>query len=333
MLLGMDLSVLIPTFARAQGVSRCVRALAGQLGPDAGVEVIVGIDGPDRGERQALDRVSGGLDLRISQGEHAGPAATRNRIIDLARGETLLLLNDDVVPAPDLLATHRQAQRENPGAMVLGSAPFAVRQTDERPDRLFDRLIRETSMVFFYDRMDDADPDRDWGFRHAWTLNLSVATSLVREVGGFCESLPGAAYEDIELAWRLRERFGSPVLYRPGASVTHEHWYEPDAYLEREASLGRDAWALAIANPACAAELFGRDITDEREIEYSAQYVERERAGCERLRETFRSWGDMPAAAAPESLVPALYEHHLALKRWHWRRGHLDAARACVQPV
>ncbi len=325
----MDLSVLIPTFARPEGVSRCVRALAGQVGPGASVEVIVGIDGPDQGEREALGAVSGGLDLRVSEGEHAGPAATRNRIIALARGETLLLLNDDVVPAPDLLATHVRAQDTHPGAMVLGGAPFAVRAGD----RLFDRLIRETSMVFFYDRMDQAEPGRDWGFRHAWTLNLSVSSSLVREVGGFCGSLPGAAYEDIELAWRLRERFGAPVLYRPGASVIHEHWYEPDGYLAREESLGRDAWALALANPACADELFGRDITGEREIDYSAQYVERERAGCERLRETFRSWARMSADSVPGAIVPALYEHHLALKRWHWRRGHLAAARARVQSV
>jgi hypothetical protein len=33
--------------------------------------------------------------------------------------------------------------------LVLGSAPFRV----EKPDRLFDRLVRETSMVFFYDQM------------------------------------------------------------------------------------------------------------------------------------------------------------------------------------
>ena len=39
--------------------------------------------------------------------------------------------------------------------MVLGSAPWKVHE----PDSLFDRLIRETSMVFFYDQMTD-EPGR-----------------------------------------------------------------------------------------------------------------------------------------------------------------------------
>ncbi len=333
MLWVMELSVLIPTFSRPQGVSRCVEALAHQLGGAASVEILVGIDGPDRGEHDALARVSSGLDLHISEGPHSGPAATRNRLIAQARGRTLLLLNDDVVPAPDLLERHlcaqRALQREGRGAMVLGSAPFSIGPDD----RLFDRLVRETSMVFFYNRMNGRDPDKDWGFRHAWTLNLSVPAELVRDVGGFCGSLPGAAYEDIELAWRLRERSGAPVLYRPEASAIHEHWYEPAGYLRREESLGRDALALALANPGCALELFGRDITSEHELAYSGEYVRRERTTCDRLRETFESWARMPADGAPAALIGALYEHHLALKRWHWRAGHLEGARARAQVV
>lgn len=320
--------MLIPTHARPERVARCVEGLAAQNGVDASFEVLVGIDGEDRGERAAMAPVSGTLELRVSEGAHAGPAATRNRLIDLARGRLLLLLNDDVVPDPGLLGAHLEAQRAlaetGRGAMVLGSAPFAV----EPGDRLFDRLIRETSMVFFYDRMNTDDPDHDWGFRHAWTLNLSVPSAMVREVGGFCATLPGAAYEDIELAWRLRERFGAPVLYRPGARVIHEHRYEPGAYLAREESLGRDASALAISNPDCALELFGRDTTSDEELAYSRQYVEREGAGAARLRRTFEALADESAGAASAFVVRALYEHHLALKRWHWRLGHSESVQA-----
>jgi GT2 family glycosyltransferase len=323
----MDLSVLIPTHARPEAIARCVGALANQTPPEARIEVLVGVDGPDRGEGRALEPFRAGLDLRVLDGPQAGPAATRNRLIEVARGELLLLLNDDVVPQPGLLRAHLEAHagRGEP-AMVLGGAPFAPTARDS----LFDRLIRETSMVFFYDRMTGEDPARDWGFRHAWTLNLSVPTRCVRAVGGFCEALPGAAYEDIELAWRLRERFGAPVLYRPRARVIHEHAYEPGGYLRREETLGRDAGALAIANPECALELFGRDITSEEELAYCAQYVERERAGVERLRETFESWATTPADLVPASVVRALYEHHLPLKRWHWRRGRLAGAPQLV---
>lgn len=309
-------------------VARCVESLGRQEGAPP-FEVLVGIDGPDQGEGAAIERVRGGLDLRVEAGDRGGPAATRNRLIRMAWAPVLLLLNDDVTAAPDLVATHAREQErlaaDGRAAMVLGDAPFAV----ETPDRLFDRLIRETSMVFFYDRMrGNPDPDHDWGFRHAWTLNLSVPTGLVREVGGFCESLPGAAFEDIELAWRLRARYGVRVLHRTGARVTHHHRYEPSGYLEREESLGRDALALAQANPVCAREVFGRDIASHEEGVYSREYVEREKSVADAIRETFMRLAEMPPEAGDDPVIlRALYEHHLPLKRWHWRVGLLRAIR------
>jgi len=318
--------VVIPTRGRPGAVARCVAALRDQRGAPP-FEVLVAIDGPDAGEVAAIERVRGGLDVRAEPGDPAGPGAARNRVIRLARAPLLLLLNDDVVPDPELVAVHAREHARLAGAgrpaMVLGDAPFAV----QTPDRLFDRLIRETSMVFFYDRMrGQTDPGHDWGFRHAWTLNLSMPSACVREVGGFCESLPGAAFEDIELAWRLHERFGAPVLHRPSARVTHHHRYEPAGYLAREESLGRDAVALARANPACARATFGRDITAPEETAYARASVERERGAVDALRETFMRLAALPpdAPGDPE-IVRALYEHHLPLKRWHWRVGLLSA--------
>ncbi|MEZ6317165.1 MAG: hypothetical protein R3B49_00225 [Phycisphaerales bacterium] len=82
-----------------------------------------------------------------------------------------------------------------------------------------------------------------------------MRTDAVREIGGFCESLLGAAYEDLEWAWRLRERFGMPVVYRPAAVVTHDHRYEPTNYLS--AMLLDSATREALAVMACG-EFFGR---------------------------------------------------------------------------
>src|SRR5690606_17685708 len=75
--------------------------------------------------------------------------------------------------------------------------------------------------------------------------------------------------------------------------------------------------------------VFGRDITSDREIAYSREFVERERALCDRLRETL-DWttlveaGEVDGPAGP-GMLRALYEHHLTLKRWHWRVGLLRA--------
>ncbi len=310
-----EISVLVPTRDRPEALARLLGSLDRQTLGNGRFEVIVGVDGgpaPD---------LSG--PWRVETFEHRGPAATRNRLVDLARGEHVLFLNDDVSAHPELVKTHLREQRASGRpSMILGEAPFDV----HADDRLFDRLVRESSMVFFYDRMSDEDPHRDWGFRHAWTLNLSVPASLVRE-HGFNESLDRAMYEDLEWAWRVQRSAGAPVLYRPGARVTHHHRYEPRDYLARERELGRQAVRLTHANQACAHDVFGRDVNDPAFIDECRRRIEHDAAQVEPLIDSFRALADMPASAAGDPrLVRVLYEHHLPLKRHLWRHGLVEAA-------
>ncbi len=341
----MEMSVVIPTHGRPDKLAACLRALARQTLDAERFETLVGIDGGTRDER-AAEAVRTALRdawpadrsdrLAVVPLPRGGQAAVRNALLARACGETIVFLNDDVVPDAGLLAAHLAAQREanEPGrtALVVGAAPWRVHE----PDRLFDRLIRETSMIFFYDRMDamvrtgEVGRDHDWGFRHAWMLNLSAPASLVREAGGLSVFPDTYGYEDDELAWRLGQRFGTRVLYRPEAAAVHDHRMEPDDYLRREFRLGHAAWGFARAAPECARAMFGRDVTNGEEVEYSREFVRRERATTERLEASFRSLADLPADAVSgphaESLVRLAYEQHLLLKRWHWRKGLLAAA-------
>ncbi len=317
---GPEIAVCLPTRERPERLRACLRGLAGQTVDNARFRVLVGVDGPDAGESDVA--AQSGLAIEILPGTPAGPAATRNRILGRVTEPLVLWLNDDVIPAPDLVEQHLAAHASGEPAMVLGSAPWVVHE----PDRLFDRLIRETSMVFFYDQMDD-DPGRDWGYRHAWTLNLSVPAAIARL--GFCDALPGAAYEDLEWAWRACNQHDAPVRYRPGARVQHDHRYEPEGYIARERSMGRDAYALAGVVPKFARALFRRDVRSDESVAYARAFVEREAALAERLERSFCALACMPADTVDDGrMITMLYEHHLALKRWHWNAGLVEAAEA-----
>ncbi len=281
--------MLIPTHGRPDKIAACVRALADQR-TEGAFEVLVGIDGEDAPLRDAIARAwsdAGGRDerLRISMAPHAGPAMVRNRLLALARGAWLLLLNDDVIPQPGLLEAHRvaQASRTLP-AMILGSAPWVVRANDS----MFDRLVRETSMIFFYDQMTGAaaaDPEHDWGFRHAWTLNLSMPSALLREAGGFTGTLSRPVFEDLEMAYRVHAMSGAPVLYRPSAVALEAAYSREFVAREKRAAAGLLAGFVALAEmPAHAAD-----------------------------------------GAHAHAWVRMAYQSHLPLKRWLWRRGLLDA--------
>jgi GT2 family glycosyltransferase len=341
----MEVSVIIPTFGRPAKIAACLQRLTRQTLSD--FEVLLGIDGgladPEQASgtehavralwpRDRADR------LVIQRRPKEGLAAVRNALLPAARGRIMLSLNDDVLPEPGLLGHHAAAHAEREGSpvAVVGASPWVVHE----PDRLFDRLVRETSMVFFYDQMDDRlaageiGRDHDWGFRHCWGLNFSAPMALAREVGGFGVFPAKYGYEDNEFAFKLARRYGAPVLYRPEALARHDHRMEPEDYLARERKLGFAAWGFAAASPECSLAMFGRDVRSREELAYSRQFVERERAVAERLRTAFRDLANVPADAVPnrehpagKTVMNALYQQHLLLKRWEWRSGLLEAAQ------
>lgn len=333
----VDVSVVIPSHGRAQKLRRCLAALTPPR--NAGVEVLVGLDGGMPEEARALEAAQWPLAVRALAFPKRGPGPVRDALLGESRGRLVLMLNDDVVPGPGLIEAHLKAHEElngrGAGVMVVGAAPFVTPPTT----RVLDVLLRETGMVFFYGEMDrllargEVTRDHDWGFRHAWTLNASVRREAIIGAGGFAPGLALPAFEDLELAWRIaqwsagRGEAGG-VIYRPEARVLHDHVMTAQAYLDRERMLGKAAWALAGANPQCAKAIFRRDLRLEETQRAMEAWVERSRGDVTKVRETFLTLMEQDAALVDdERLVRVLYEHHLMLKRWTFDLGVLDAAR------
>ena len=116
-------SVVIPTFNREADLGRCLEGWERQQPADLPFEVVVVDDGSSDGTAARL-RGWGGrrFSLRSAHQANAGPAAARNRALELAAGELVLFTGDDIEPTPTLLAEHCQGHRErgDPAAAVLG---------------------------------------------------------------------------------------------------------------------------------------------------------------------------------------------------------------------
>jgi GT2 family glycosyltransferase len=334
----MNLSVVIPTLNRPNHLARCLGCLREQTPAAGEFEVIVVLDGPDP-DSEILCKsfeTRRRFDLRVIEAERRGNAHTKNIALHAARAAFTVFLNDDVRPVPRFLEHHLSVHRErdNHAALVLGHSPWIIHS----PDRLFDRLLRETSMVFFYDRMVSPDgsprePEgHDWGFRHAWTLNLGTPTEAARAIGGFDESLANCCFEDVEFGWRFTRAHGAPVLFAPEARAEHDHRYEPADYLKREFRLGYSAWGLALSNPDCAREVFRRDLTGDAELARCREEVDRD----EPFAPGWRTWFESLAARAQDPSLPsdsdlqALYQQHLPLKRHEFRKGLLAASEGLL---
>ena len=323
----MRASVIITTFRRPEKLAALVRSLVLQDVDD--FEVIVTVDGVEPDATVAAVEAWAPNDparLAIVDGERLGPCAARNRAIDRARGDVLVFFNDDVVANPDCVRAHLEAHRERASrpAIVVGDAPWKQRH----PDSLFARMLRDTSMVFFHHHMrSDADRDRDWGFRHAWLLNLSAPAAAVRAVGGLRVIQKTYGRDDDELAFRMTRDLAMPVLWRPEAVVTHDHPMTPVEYLAREHELGLGAVPFALGAPECAKAMFGRDVTSRESIDEAASLVEQGEREALALRPWFLTLDTRsPGFGDPHEA----YQRHLPLKRWCWLRGYLQGAAALV---
>lgn len=313
--MGQCVSVIIATCGRAEKLGRCLLALSRQQLP-AGVslEIIVAIDGGDEsGEYARLDRPDNTQFLMLPR---VGIGAARNATLERATGEWLFTTNDDTYPEPAWVAEHlaAQAARPDPG-LVLGLTRWR-----EWPDAtVFDALIRDTSMLFFFNRMKAGEM---YGFRHFWTCNASLPTSLARAVGGFNEQLRPYGYEDLEFAYRIEQQGTPGVYYHPPAVNVHDHRLEWRDYCRREACLGRMAACLWEVNPSCFESMYGRLDAETMRDEYK-QWLRLDLGDHARLVGEMRKWSTTPLSTIAdwESLYPVLYRLHLPLKRRCFRAG------------
>lgn len=314
--------MLIPSHGRPEKLRVCLRGLCAQTTEP--FEVIVGLDGGTDDDALALRSEFGAAcpGLRVLALPKQGYIPVRARLLAEANGDLLLSLNDDVRVASGLVGAHEAAHEKHGGVcLVTGPAPWV---TPESPS-LFDRVVGESDLIFF-----DPEPaigdDGTAPYRYCVGLNFSCPVAAAREVGGFHDLPDTYGYDDIELAFRFRERFGAPVIFARDAVIVHDHRYSPESVMRREYELGRAAWMYRRVSPAFCADLFRRDIADESELAFSREYVSRMRGDAERIERSFLRLGSLPADAADGRLMPVLAEHWIPLKRYLWRLGLLDEA-------
>jgi len=203
----IELSVVVPTYNRASLLDRCLAALAAQDEPGAGLEVVVVDDGSTDETARVLERYASLLQLRFERQPNRGQPAALNRGIELARGETCVFLDDDVIAGPRLLAEHARAQRESGGAIALGNLSL------ELPERA-GGLARYVGRWWAGQYGDFERGVRAPTFRSCYSGNISAPRAALLEAGSFDERLRRSF--DVELAWRL-ERAGLPIVFVPEA--------------------------------------------------------------------------------------------------------------------
>jgi glycosyltransferase involved in cell wall biosynthesis len=191
------ITVIIPTYNQAECLAQCLEALAPHVAERSDVEVIVADDGSTDGTQALLQGWAERLpNLKALRQENRGPSAARNLGIRNARGEICVFLDCDCMPQPGWLA-----------ALCL---PFADADVVGVEGRTLPAGTKATPLNHYVE-------NRTGGLY--WTCNMAYRTRDLREIGGFDERFRVPGGEDIDIAFRMKNR--GQLVFEPNALVEH----------------------------------------------------------------------------------------------------------------
>jgi GT2 family glycosyltransferase len=225
-------SVVIPTYNRVARLRHVITALEQQAYPSDAYEIIVISDGSTDGTDAYLEALrSFTMRLRWFSQANRGPAAARNVGIQMAGGEYVVFIDDDVVPEPQLLAEHARSHHET-GRDVVVLGPLLTPEGFEMAPWV--RWEQEMLMKQY-----KAMLRGEWSAtaRQFYTGNASLRRSHILAAGGFDEGFRRA--EDVELAYRLADK-GLNFVFNMQAAGMHFAERSFRAWLDAAYTYGRN---------------------------------------------------------------------------------------------
>jgi glycosyltransferase involved in cell wall biosynthesis len=304
-------SVVIPTYKRLPMLLRVLDALEGQqAAPEFEVIVIDDGSGDDTAAVMQARRAKH-YALTFRSRPNSGPGRARNHGVALATGRYVLFIGDDTVPEPRFLAQHARSHSEagdDPHVACLGYTGWPA---GERVTAFMD-YINDFGLQFGYKLIRDGEIVP---FNFFYTSNISIDRQLLG-LEPFDTTFPAAAWEDIELAFRL-DALGLKIRYNAQAVTRHYHPMTVDSFARRQYTVGRSGAIFYRKHPELAGflgvhELETRTLANDRHLAHlrrRARLGERFRLlATNRVFETLmrehylRGLRDGLAAASPASI-------------------------------
>jgi len=194
----LSLSVVIPTFNRADRLQRTIDAWSGQ--EEAGhFEVVVVDDGSTDDTPAVLERLASSRTRWIRQ-TNQGLAASRNTGARTATGQYLVFSDDDDVPSPQFISELRKTLRSRCVRFITCAARYV--DADGRV------LTIDTPLI---------DVPLFKGFSGASRMPICVDRDLYRQVGGFDPEITGMEFTEfmLRLAPALDLATETAILWTP----------------------------------------------------------------------------------------------------------------------
>src|SRR5262249_1193049 len=212
----VEISVIIPVFNQFRFTQACLASLQ-ECGGSERFEVIVVDDCSTDVTQEAVPKMPGLVYLRNET--NCGFIVSCNRGAEKARGKHLVFLNNDTLVTEGWLSALMETFAEVPQAGVVGSKLI---YPDGRLQEAGGIIWKDASGWNYGNSDDPAKPEYNYlrEVDYCSAAALMIPKSLFQSVGGFGSRYAPAYYEDVDLAFKVREA-GYKVLYQPLSEVIH----------------------------------------------------------------------------------------------------------------
>lgn len=243
----LKVSVVIPTYNRASSVKRLLTALTAQTFSHGDFEVIVSIDGSKDNTMEVVENFASSYAIRSIWQPNSGRVKACNRGIEIATGEIVILLDDDMEPSPKFIEAHYLSHSSGAKLGVIGAAPILIDDSSTFATKFIasEFNLRQKKM---------AKPDykfRIWDF---YGGTFSIRRDILLEVGVFNESFKTYGYEDIELAQRLIKS-GVSIIFNPDACCIQHYDEDLEGLVRKTIYSGKRVVLLVGLHPELFYEL------------------------------------------------------------------------------
>jgi lipopolysaccharide biosynthesis protein/GT2 family glycosyltransferase len=226
-----EVSVVVVLHNQAELTFATLRFLAGAL--EVPSEVIIVDNGSSDDTIELCTRIDGGRIVRNSENLHFLKGV--NQGVAKARGDLLLLLNNDASVAPDAIRIARETLRAEADIGAVGGKLILLDGTLQEAGS----IVWRDGTCFGYGR--GRDPrEAEFQFRrdvdYCSAAFLMTRRALFEELNGFDDAFAPAYYEETDFCMRLRAA-GYRIVYEPRIQVSHfEFGSSPssEAALERQ---------------------------------------------------------------------------------------------------
>ncbi|MEJ2706790.1 MAG: glycosyltransferase family 2 protein [Anaerolineales bacterium] len=207
-------SIIIPTHNRARLLERTLLALARQTSPAQDYEVILVADGCNDETVQVARQFDSPYRLQLVEQPQQGPAAARNRGAQVAAGELLIFIDDDIEVVPHFVAAHLDAHTGSENLVVIGYLQPVL-----QPQRGFFRA----ELMIWWENMFERlrEPGHRFSYQDLTSGNFSLRKELFVSVSGFDTDF--RCHEDYELGFRLLQAGARMTFSMQAAGFHHEN--------------------------------------------------------------------------------------------------------------